>query len=154
MTTHLNDEMTAVQAQIGRADTKASILTGLSLAALTGGTAIVSAKHLHGAAVVTAVMAATWVFVALVQLGLAIRPALNGNYGFVRWAAMSSTSSIQIALDRREYPGTERDTQFEHLQLMARSAHLKHRRIRLAVDLLGAALTAAGLTAILSGLGW
>lgn len=157
MTTLLyDDEITYVQGQISRADTKASILTGLSLAALTGGAALVSKAPLHGAAVVTAVMAATWVFVALAQLGLAIRPDLRGNHGFVRWAATPDAKALKYQLevtDRSSVTDEQLDCA-RQLWTLARSADLKYRRIRFAVDLLGAALATAGLTAILSALGW
>jgi len=151
-----DDEIDQVQGQIARADTKASILTGLSLAALTGGTALAGKAHLHGAAAVTAVMAATWVFVALVQLGMAIRPDLDGNHGFVRWAATPDAKALkfQLEITNRGSVAEEQQDCAQQLWSLARSAYLKYRRIRLAVDLLGAALATAGLTAILSGLGW
>jgi hypothetical protein len=156
MTTYFNDEMTAVQAQIGRADTKASILTGLALAALTGGTAIAGKAHLHGLAVAGAVLTACLIGAALVLLGAAIRPALGGNYGFVHWAAAPDAYTLRRDLQQlsHRFMDDASKADAEHLRLMACSARCKYQRIRLAVDLLGAALATAAITAILTGLGW
>ena len=156
MTPNFTDEMTAVQAQIGRADTKASILTGLALAALTGGAALAGKAHLHGAALVGAVVTASLIGVALLLLGAAIRPALGGNHGFVRWASAPNAYHLRhnlLQLQCRSWDDTQK-ADAEYLWLMARSARGKYLRIRLAVDLLGAALASAATTAILTGLGW
>jgi hypothetical protein len=158
MTTSLlyDDEITYVQGQIARADTKASILTGLSLAALTGGAALASKAHLHGFAVAGAVLTACLIGAALALLGWAIRPDLRGNHGFVRWVATSNAEVLYHQLDYNNR-GSVADEQWDcarQLWTLAKSAHLKYRRIRLAVDLLGVALAGAFLTAILAGLGW
>lgn len=146
----LTDEIASAQAQIGRADTKASILTGLALAALTGGTALAHSLHLHGLAVAGAVLALAFDAAALVLLGTAIRPDLRGYYGFVRWADQPTVTDLHHAL----LDSDPSDDGLCHLWLICRSAERKYRRIRLAVDLLAAALATAGLTAILSALGW
>ena len=153
MTSYYTDEMTVVQAQIGRADTKASILTGLSLAALTGGTAVASKAHLDGFAVTGAALTAGLIAAALILLGAAIRPALGGNYGFVRWAAAPDAHHLRKDLARKSADEAQ-EADAAHLLLMARSARCKYQRIRLAVDLLGAAVATAALTAFLTGLGW
>ncbi|KUL34697.1 Pycsar system effector family protein [Actinoplanes awajinensis] len=144
-----------VNAQISRVDTKASILTGLALAALTGGAALVGKAHLHGFSMVTAVVTAALIGTAIVLLGVAIRPALGGNYGFMRWASAPSAEALhehlvtQVpTLDPAAHDGEEA----AHLWLLARSARRKYLRVRLAVDLLGAALGCAALTAFLSAL--
>jgi hypothetical protein len=139
-----------VQAQINRADTKASILVGLSLAAVTGGAALVSKAHLHGLAVAGAVLTACLIGAALVLLGAAIRPAFRGNHGFVRWAAAPTVDALRDCLTDTTTP----DDAVRQLWHLARSARRKYQRIRLAVDLLGAALASAALTAVLAGLGW
>lgn len=154
--TDLTQPIADVQAQIARADTKASILAGLSLAALTGGTAVVTKVHLHGFAVAGAVLTACLIAAALVLLGAAIRPALGGNHGFVRWASAPDLHSLRmdLARSRNRYSDDAEKADTEYLWLMSRSARCKYQRIRLAVDLLGAALAAVALTAILAGLGW
>jgi hypothetical protein len=144
--------ITEVQTQIGRVDTKASILFGLALAALVGGVSIAAKVQLHGLAVVGAAVTAGLIGVALLLLGAAVRPALGGNYGFVRWASAPSVRDLRVELHTvRAECGTGDVGQ---LWLLARTARRKYRRVRLAVDLLGAALAAAALTAVLSGLGW
>jgi hypothetical protein len=142
--------MAEVQVQIGRADTKASILFGLSLAALTGGSALSITAHLHGLAVVSAAFSACLIGAALILLGAAVRPALGGNHGFVRWANAPTDVSLRLDLI-----GTVPEmVRVRQLQTLAQSAQRKYRRVRLAVDLLGAALAGAFLAAILFGLGW
>jgi Family of unknown function (DUF5706) len=152
-TTAATDAIVEVQAQISRADTKASILTGLALAALTGGTALATKTHPHGAALVAAVLTAALIGAALVLLGLAIRPDLRGNHGFVRWAATTSDTDLYSEL-AHDYPSDQQAEQLSTLALLSRSAYRKYTRIRRAVDLLGAALAAAAVTVLLSGLGW
>ncbi|WP_127501206.1 Pycsar system effector family protein [Actinoplanes solisilvae] len=141
--------MADVQAQIARVDTKASILFGFALAALTGGTVIVSKAHLHGPSAVSAAIAADMLCVALVLLGLAIRPNLNGNHGFLRWAAAPDASKLHTDL----HAVSDVQERVAHLYAMARSARTKYQRVRLAVDSLGVALAFALLTAILANLG-
>lgn len=151
-TTQTSDAIAEVQAQISRADTKASILTGLSLAALTGGTALTTKTGLHSLASAAAILTAVLTGAALVLLGTAIRPNLRGNHGFVRWA--------RTPIETLRYELSDADTyckqldQLRNLRLLAQSAQRKYLRIRLAVDLLGAALAAAAITAALTGLGW
>lgn len=147
-------EFAEVQAQIGRADTKASILTGLSLAALTGGAAIASKTHLYGFALAAAVLGVGLIGAALVLLGLAVRPNLGGNFGFVRWAAPPDAETLHQQLQDRPCVDDEQKQSAQHLWLLARSARRKYERIRRAVDLLGAALVCAAVTALFTGLGW
>jgi hypothetical protein len=139
-----------VQAQIARVDTKASILCGLSLAALTGGSALAITAHLHGFAVVVAVFSACLIGAALTLLGAAVRPALGGDHGFVRWACAPTVVALRLDLTGA---GSELD-RVRQVWLLAHSVQRKYRRVRLAVDLLGVALAGAFLTAILAGLGW
>ena len=154
MNFHFTDEFTEVQTQLSRADTKASILTGLSLAALTGGTALAAKAHLHGLAVAAAVLTAMLISAALVLLGLAIRPALRGDYGFVRWAATPDHDALRRQLSDLPSISDERDDCARQLWQLAQSARRKYQRIRRAIDLLGLALVCAALTAALAGLGW
>jgi hypothetical protein len=139
-----------VQALIARADTKASILFGFALAALTGITAVAGKAHLSGLALAGGVLTACLIAAALVLLGMAIRPAVGGNHGFLRWADAPSVAYLKADLADRERSGDP----VCHLWLLARSARRKYLRVRLAVDLLGLALASAGLTALLHGLGW
>jgi hypothetical protein len=144
------EPLTDVQAQLARADTKASILFGLSLAALTGGTAVASKAHLSDLATLAAALTACLIMSALVLLGMAIRPALlGGQHGFLRWADAATVADLAADLADQESFDPVR-----HLWLLARSVRRKYVRVRTAVDLLGAALASAALTALLAGLGW
>ncbi|MFI1995716.1 Pycsar system effector family protein [Actinoplanes sp. NPDC020271] len=153
----IDQAFTEVQAQISRVDTKASILTGLALGGLTGGAALVSKAHLHGIALATAVMTAVLTGAAIALLGAAIRPALGGNYGFMRWAFAPTDEALYWDLRIKGYENKARirdrlDDDIASLRHLARSARRKYQRVRLAVDLLGAALGCAALTAFLSAL--
>jgi hypothetical protein len=153
-TVEFPEQIAEVQAQVARADTKASILTGLSLAALSGGTAVATHIRMHGVAVAAAVLTAALIGAALVLLGWAIRPDLNGDHGFVRWAAAKDETELYEELTASPYLLDRRFERLTYIALLSRSAHRKYRRIRRAVDLLGVALAAAGITALLTGLGW
>jgi hypothetical protein len=135
-----------VRAEIARVDTKASILAGLSLAAITGGAALASKAHLTGFALAAAIATAALIGAALVLLGLAIRPALNGDHGFMRWASHQTEDDLAedlIYLDNG-------DDNTIKVWSLSRATRLKYQRVRLAVDLLGAAIGFAALTALLS----
>jgi hypothetical protein len=120
--------ITDVQTQLGRVDTKASILFGLSLAALTGGTAVAGKAALTGPAVLTAVAAAGAVAVALVLLGSAIRPNLAGSHGFIRWAAAPTRHHLRLTLlADQHHPDVDR---VAHLLVLSRLAVRKYRRVQ------------------------
>ncbi|SNY09814.1 Pycsar system effector family protein [Paractinoplanes atraurantiacus] len=142
--------MADVQAQLARVDTKASILTALGLASLTALAAICTKANLHPASIVGVVCTVLLISSALLLLGMAIRPNLDGNSGFVRYAAIPHFRSLISDL----YAYSTEEERAKQLHLMARSAYLKYWRVRRAVDTFGCALATAGLTAILIGLGW
>ncbi|SDT38160.1 Pycsar system effector family protein [Actinoplanes derwentensis] len=149
------EKIAEVQTQIARADTKASILTGLSLGALTGGAALAGKAHLHGLSLAAAVATAVLIGAATLLLGAAIRPALGGSFGFMHWASAPSAVLLYAELNRAAYDGTDEGRRFEqvaYLRLLAQSARRKYQRVRLAVDLLGVAVGLAVLTALLSAL--
>ncbi|MEU4218266.1 Pycsar system effector family protein [Actinoplanes sp. NPDC026623] len=140
--------LTDVQTQMSRVDIKASILFGLSLGALTGTAAVISKTHLPGPAVIGAAVTVALIGAALALLGAAIRPALAGNHGFVRWAAAPSPADLA---DDLHTASTEADTdRAAQLWGLSRAVHRKYRRVRLAVDLLGLALGSAALTVLLT----
>jgi hypothetical protein len=146
----VDQAITDVQAQLGRVDTKASILFGLTLATLTGCFAVGSKLHWHGFAVAAAAVTVCLIGAALVMLGTAIRPALRGNYGFMRWATAPTVEDLHGQLLETDPD----EARLEQLWLMARSAKHKYQRVSRAVDFLGAALASAPITAILAALGW
>ncbi|GAA1626729.1 Pycsar system effector family protein [Actinoplanes couchii] len=148
------EKIAEVQAHIARADTKASILTGLSLGALTGGAALAGKAHLHGISLTIAVATAVVVGAAILLLGAAIRPDLGGSFGFMDWAYAPSAMALEADLQRDAGDSSKlhQIEQIGYLLLLSRSARRKYQRVRLAVDLLGVALLCAAVTAILSAL--
>jgi hypothetical protein len=136
-----------VHTQMGRVDTKASILFGLSLAALTGGGAILTKAHPTGPAAVGAAFTVALIGAALALLGAAIRPSLGGTQGFVRWAAAPTPAHLQDALNATDATDADR---VAHLWGLSRTLRRKYRRVRLAVDVLGVALAIAALSTLLA----
>ncbi|GAA2475766.1 Pycsar system effector family protein [Winogradskya humida] len=137
-----------VQAHMGRVDTKASILFGFSLAALTGGGTVLAKAHLPIASSVLAVIAAGALVSALALLGAAIRPALGGNHGFVRFAAAESPE--QLAADLADIENVTVEYRAEQLLWLSRAVQRKYRRVRLSVDLLMTGLSFAVLAALIA----
>ena len=72
----------------------------------------------------------------------------------MRWANAPTAKHLRQDLDVATTCAMQEADAAEALWLLSRSAQRKYQRIRTAVDLLGAALGTAALTAILTGLGW
>lgn len=124
----LDHAVTAAEAHLTRADTKASALLAMSGAALAVQmTAAVRAGRLPALAAVAGVVALACTAGAIVALVDAIRPRLDGGHGLTVWAA-----------GRTGDPDRTR-----RLAWTARAALAKYRRIRLAAWLLLAALGSA-----------
>ena len=138
--------LTDVQAQMGRVDTKAAMLLAGALTALAGGTAVLAKAHLPGAATTTGVTCL--IGSAVMLLITAVRPALRGNHGFMRWA--NATSPAALATDLTQVDTTD----YDHTALwnLSRFARRKFQLIRVAVDLIRLALLFAALTGLLAAL--
>lgn len=147
-TDHLSAALTEVQAQMGRVDTKANMLLAGSLTAASVGVAIIAKTRLNGPATIAAVATVTAIAAAVVVLITAVRPALRGNHGFVRWAAAPTASALLAELNTtdREHAAYQAHT----LLTDSRSVHRKYRLVRAATDFMRAALTLAVLTAVLA----
>lgn len=143
----LTNALTDVQTQIARVDSKASILFSFALAGLTGGGAIVAKGALPPAATVTAIVAGLLIVTASVLLGSAIRPALGGRHGFIRWSAAPDVDHLVADLQALSTDGHHAAGRLWDL---SRSVRRKYARVRLAVDLLGAAFAVVILTAVLA----
>jgi len=143
----LTDALTEVQAQMGRVDTKASMLLAGSLTALSIGVALVAKTRLPVPVTVGAVVVLALVGATVVLLITAVRPDLRGNHGFVRWATAPTAKALLADL-----ADIDRDSaahQAHRLLSLSRSVDRKYFLVRLAVDLLRAALAVAALTAAL-----
>ncbi|KAB7833534.1 Pycsar system effector family protein [Streptomyces mobaraensis] len=130
------DAVTMLRGELGRSDSKASLLLALTGAALAGiGSAAPSWIHLPAAAVTVGVVGALAFFAATVILLLAVRPTLAGT-GWPTWHKLTDTE-----LEARLADGARMD-EVRVLQAAARS---KFARVQYAI---GCALVGAGCLAV------
>jgi hypothetical protein len=144
----LTAEIADVQAQIGRADTKASMLLAGSLTSVSVGVAVIAKTALPVSVSVGAYLTVALVTVSVTLLLTAIRPALAGNHGFMRWA---NTPDPTALMNNRA--ATDREIavyEAQRLIGLSRMARRKYRLIRLATDLLRASLLVAAITSTLT----
>ncbi|MEU3459301.1 Pycsar system effector family protein [Streptomyces sp. NPDC006733] len=125
----------SLQADLGRSDTKASLLLGLAGAALVALASAAPGRHPTPPVAVAASLGATALLTAAVLLLCAVRPHLGGT-GWTSWSPLSAEQ-----LRARLTAGY----QVEHLRFMAALATRKFRLIRLAVDCM---LAGVGLLAV------
>ncbi|GAB7039677.1 MULTISPECIES: Pycsar system effector family protein [Catenuloplanes] len=136
------------EAQIARADGKAQ-----AIGAIAGTMLSISAAGLSITALPSPVRAGGWTLVAvwLVSVGLlllALRPDLAGDHGIVRWARLS-LNELRAELNTAD---PIRDTEARTVAWLSRAAVRKHRRIRLAIDLLIASPATALAAALIAWL--
>jgi hypothetical protein len=147
----LDSELTAIRGELARVDGKCGVLTAIA----TGAAAFSATQTGHGPVAARAVLAAAGVvFAAAVLVLLA---ALRPRFGTAGWCRYLSLPAEAISdLDRHGRAGTypapalrARDLAVEDLGVLSRLAHAKYRRVRLAVDLVGAGvfLLGAGVVA-------
>jgi hypothetical protein len=134
----LGTELAAVDAQMARVDTKASVLLGLAGAATT--VALGALTGLAGAAFVLALLAVAAFAAATVLLVFAVRPALSSRapYGFVAYATRDRAGLVAALTG-----SAEPDRRLDRLAAASRSVLRKYRRVRVAVDLLMVGLVLA-----------
>jgi hypothetical protein len=144
----LADATADVQAQMGRVDTKTSMLLAGSLTSLSVGVALLAKVHLPAAVTAGAALTVFLVATAVFLLLTGARPSLTGNHGFVRWAAASTPSALLGDLNTTD---REHAAYYAHrLHTLSRILRRKYRLVRLATDLLRVALVTAALTALLA----
>jgi len=150
----LDAELAAVRAAEPRADTKAGNLQSLCSGLLLAGLALLSSGKLSGPAAAVGWPAAGLLGVAVVLSSAATRPNLGGNFGFVRWARISSDQDLIAAVagepDADSIGGCTRRAR--QLRWLSRSLYGKFARIRTAQSLLVAALAVAALAAALTAM--
>ncbi|MFG1609288.1 Pycsar system effector family protein [Actinoplanes sp. NPDC049265] len=144
------DALTDVQNQLARVDTKASMLLAGALSVLAAGAAILAKAHLPVAVVVTAIFALALIGGATALLITAVRPALGGNHGFMRWANAQTFADLNADLRLADKDGANYNAY--RLWSLSRSVRRKYQIVRLAVDLLRAALALAAVAALLTAL--
>jgi hypothetical protein len=144
----LTDAITDVQTQMGRVDTKTSMLLAGALTSLSVGVALLAKVHLPGPVTAGAVLTVAFIAVAVFLLLTGVRPSLTGNHGFVRSAAAATPAALLGDLNNTD---REHAAYYAHrLHTLSRILRRKYRLVRLATDLLRAALLIAGLTAALA----
>lgn len=148
----LDTENQAVRAAEPRADTKAGNLLALCSGLLIAGLALLGSGKLPGPAAAAGWAAAGLLGAAVVLLSLAIRPNLDGGFGFMRWAELSSGQQLLDALAGEPADG-DRIRQARQVIWLSRSVRGKFCRVRAAQTLLMSALAVTALTAALAALG-
>jgi hypothetical protein len=141
LTERLNEELAAVRAELTRLDSKCSTLAGLSGAALAFVAARVAGHGPVLAKVPLVAAGATLAAAAVVLLATVLRPRF-GPTGFNRYAAMTATQ-IRTLLETRT--GDEDTDRARDLHILSAFARRKNRRLRLAVDLITAAVALIAL---------
>ena len=144
----LPDAIAAAQAQMTRVDAKASMLLAGALTSVSVGVALIAKTRFATPITIGAVITVALIGVAVAFLITAVRPALGGNHGFIRWANTPSTTALLA-----DFARTDRETAAYHattLLSLSRSVRRKYLLIRHATDLLRAALVSAALTAALA----
>jgi hypothetical protein len=132
-----------LRGEMGRADSKASLLLALTGAALAGVASAAPELDLPTAAVTVGVLGIAALFTATVLLLVAVRPSLAGT-GWPTWHRLES-AELAARLDAGQH--------LDEIQVLQTAARRKFRRVQAAVDAIlvgmGALATAAGLTALL-----
>ncbi|MDT0477838.1 DUF5706 domain-containing protein [Streptomyces sp. DSM 41014] len=137
-----DDAAAMLRSELGRADSKASLLLALTGAGLAGIVSAAPQLHLSAAAAAAGVVGVAALVASTVLLLLTVRPRLGGN-GWPSWHQLTDAE-----LQQRLAHG--HDT--TEVQVLAAAARVKFRRIRHAVDCtltgVGFLVLAAALTAV------
>ncbi|MEV6601966.1 Pycsar system effector family protein [Actinoplanes sp. NPDC051346] len=144
----LTEALCDVNAQMGRVDTKASMLLAGALTTVGVGVAVIAKTRFTTPVTTGAVITVAFIAAAVVLLITAVRPALRGNHGFIRWANTPTTTALLTDLAK-----TDREHAAYHalrLLSLSRSLRRKYLLVRLATDFMRAALATAAITAALA----
>ncbi|MCA2219114.1 Pycsar system effector family protein [Jidongwangia harbinensis] len=146
----VTDALTDTNALLGRVDTKASMLLAGALTTVSVGVAVIAKTRLPGLITAGAILTVALIAAAVLALITAVRPALRGNHSFMRWATAPTPTALLTELDKtdREHAAY----QAQRLLSLSRTLHRKYQLVRLATDLMRAALTTATLTAALAAI--
>jgi hypothetical protein len=143
----LDGELAAVRGELSRVDGKCGVLTAIA----TGAAAFSATQTGHGpVAARAALTAAGVVFAAAVLVLLAALRPRSGAAGWCRYLSLPAEAISDLDRNGRTgdaYPAPTtwaRDLAVEDLGVFSRLAHAKYRRVRLAVDLIGAGVLLLG----------
>ncbi|BFV56991.1 hypothetical protein KCMC57_up20950 [Kitasatospora sp. CMC57] len=131
--------VTTLQADLARADAKASLLLALSGAALVALASTAPELHPTATATTAAALCTATLLAATALLLLAVRPDLRGN-GWTSWPRLT---------DDQLHAWVTTGYQTDHLRFMAVLAARKFRLIRTAIDCLLGSLALVALTTLL-----
>jgi Family of unknown function (DUF5706) len=137
----LNEELGAVRAELTRLDSKCSTLAGLSGAALAFVATRVTGHGPMLTKVPLVIAGVALAAAAVVLLATVLRPRF-GPTGFNRYAVMTAT---QIRALLETHTGDEDTDRARDLYILSSFARRKNRRLRLAVDLIIAAVALVAL---------
>ena len=144
----LDAELADVRAELLRVDTKANSLLALAGVLLGGAVAVLGgSRNLPTAATAVAWTAVALVAAAVVLLAAAVRPRLDGDFSFVRWARYSGGQQLLDDLTGAGRTGDPLTDRADSLRWLSRALLGKYRSVRRAVSLLVAGLAVAALAA-------
>jgi hypothetical protein len=132
-----------LRGELGRCDSKASLLLALTGASLAGVVSAAASAHLPVASVAVGAVGAAGLLAATVILLLAVRPSLSGA-GWPTWPRLPVEQL-------REHLAAGQ--QVDEVKVLAANAARKFRRIRYAVDCILAGLGFLALAAVLAAVG-
>jgi hypothetical protein len=145
----LTAELATVRDQLGRVDAKANTLLTVCGVLLAAAVSVLAGNtSLPAAAAATGWLATALVAAAVLLLLLAVRPRLNGFFGFVAFAEARDGQDLLDML--RRGGGDPLADAAGALHCLAVMLRAKYRAIRHASTLLGAGLGAAAVTAVLA----
>lgn len=136
----LNGAITRLHNELGRSDSKASLLLALTGGGLAALVSIASGADLPRAALAVGTAGAVALLAATLVLLRAVRPNLTGP-GWPRWTELTDD-----ALRSRVAAGHSLD----EVRTLATITHTKFRRIRIAVDLAYTALVLVAIAAAIA----
>lgn len=147
----LADELTGVDNQFSRGDTKAGLLLSMFGAFAAAGSAVLSTTSLTSPATVAAWTAVGAFTLAAVLVAFVIRPAMRHRgavpYGFTLYATLRP-DQIDDAVINSRHPKVKR----QQLISASRAAVARYQRIRVAVALFVVGLICSDIAAALNGI--
>ena len=150
--TALDEELAAARAAEPRVDTKAGHLQSLAAGLALAGLALLAPGKLPPAATALAWLAVAVDGAALAVVTYALRPRLDGDHGFPRWARTAPADMI-AALAQRHGQDAGCADKTRRLHWLSRTLVAKFRRLTWAQNLIIAAMVLAAAAAALAAMG-
>lgn len=145
----LDTAVREVQAEMTRVDAKAAMLLTLAGAALTIALATLGRGDLPLSALAAGGITVALLAAGTVLLAVAVRPRLDNNFGFMRYARIDDAREVIAALNGPAGADPAEDRAYE-LRWTSIAVERKYLRVRQAVTLLLAGLAFATVTTLLA----